>query len=82
MSQRKQKTHNSDAPLVNSHEAGIHKGKGLCLSEHGCMEEPPALCLGDGWKQGEHARPTLLSGMQEGLGWDKGMQNFTMTQTL
>lgn len=31
---------------------------------------------------GDRAWLTLLSGMQEGLGWDEGMQNFTMTQTL
>lgn len=57
-------------------------GKGLCLSKHGCTEKPPAVCLGDGWEQSGCAWLTPLLGMQEGLGWDEGMQNFTMTQTL
>lgn len=42
----------------------------------------PLLCA---WEMGVsrvNMLDRLLSGMQEGLGWDKGMQNFTMTQTL
>lgn len=61
--------------------------KGLCssCSLHGCREEP--LCL-DGSRVtvpgrllsgGERSR---REGVQVGLGWDRGMQNFTMTQTL
>lgn len=42
----------------------------------------PCSVPGDGWKWGGCAWLPPLSGMQEGLGWDKGMQNFTMTQTL
>lgn len=52
-------------------------------------KSPLPLCLGDEWKQGDGAWPALLrrecstlEGLQMGLGWDRGMQNFTMTQTL
>lgn len=82
---------NANSPLVNSHETGIHVGGKAWVfpavfTVAGKSSLP--LCLGDGRKQGDHAWPALLrrecstlEGMQVGLGWDQGMENFT-TQTL
>lgn len=72
-------------------------GEGLCLScsLHGCGEEPlasvPGRWMEAGWPRLAGSAPgrlctrgecSMREGVQMGLGWDQGMQNFTVTQTL
>lgn len=54
---------NANAPLVNAHETGIHVGGEAWVFPAVFMvagKSSLPLCLGDGWKQGDHAWPALL----------------------